>query len=248
MKIIIAPAKKMRVDTDSIAPSALPQFLDQTRMILDYLKSLSYDELKKLWQCNDQIAQENYERLEVMDLTRNLTPAILAYDGIQYQYMAPSVFTAEEFQYVEDNLRILSGFYGLLKPLDGVTPYRLEMQARTKLPGNLYNFWNDKIYQALIDDSRIIINLASKEYAKAVERYLTEDDLMITCFFGEYNKSGKLVAKGVYAKMARGEMVRFMATHHVTDPEQIKAFHELGYVYNDELSTNKEYIFIRQTK
>ena len=246
MKIIISPAKKMHTDSDSIAPSLLPQFIDQTEKIKDYLQSLSYDELKTLWKCNDQIALENTERLQHMDLYANLTPAILAYDGIQYQYMAPDVFTTEEFAYVEDNLRILSGFYGVLRPLDGIVPYRLEMQAKTQLPGNLYRFWGDQLYQAVLDESHIIINLASKEYSKCIERYLTDNDHMITCFFGDYNKQNKLVSKGVYAKMARGEMVRYMAVNHVTDPEQLKDFHELNYVYQHDLSTDDLYVFVRQ--
>ena len=155
-----------------------------------------------------------------MDLTRNLTPAILSYEGIAYQYMAPSVFQNGEFDYVEKHLRILSAFYGVLKPMDGVTPYRLEMQAKAKVAGskNLYDYWKDLLYKEVVDDSHVIINLASKEYSRCIEKYLGKDDTYITCSFVEPDK-GKLVQKGVYAKMARGEMVRFMAMENIEEIE-----------------------------
>ena len=122
MRIIISPAKKMNVDTDSLPWRDLPQFLNRTEVILDRLKAFSYDELKKLWKCNDKIASENVDRLEHMDLRQGLTPAILAYEGIQYQYMAPGVFTEREFDYAQEHMRILSGFYGLLRPLTALRP------------------------------------------------------------------------------------------------------------------------------
>ena len=130
MRIIISPAKKMNADTDTLAYRDLPDFLFETQQLLDCLRAMSADDLKKLWKCNDQIVQLNVERLREMDLHRNLTPAIIAYEGIQYQYMAADVFTQKEYDYVQRHLRILSGFYGALRPLDGVTPYRLEMQAK----------------------------------------------------------------------------------------------------------------------
>ena len=130
MKIILSPAKKMNVVSDLLAPQGMPAFLDQTEEILAWLRTKSYGELKKLWGCNDKIAEQNMDRLRHMDLHRNLTPAILSYEGIAYQYMAPSVFEDRQLEYVQEHLRILSAFYGVLKPADGVTPYRLEMQAK----------------------------------------------------------------------------------------------------------------------
>ena len=125
LRIIISPAKKKNADTDTLPWSALPDFLQKTQRLLDRMRQMPYAELRQLWKCNDSIAQLNIQRLEQMDLRRNLTPAILAYEGIQYQYMAPGVFTQAELDYVQEHLRILSGFYGALRPLDGVTPYRL---------------------------------------------------------------------------------------------------------------------------
>ena len=246
MKMILSPAKKMNRDVDTLEYSALPEYLEQTETILNWLKSKSHEDLKKLWKCNDKIAEQNFERLECMDLHKQLTPAVLSYEGIAYQYMAPAVFENSQLEYIQEHLRILSAFYGVLKPMDGVTPYRLEMQAKTSIGGSkdLYEFWGEKLYRAVRDDSGIIINLASKEYSKCIEKYLTPEDHYITITFCE--RSGdKLVTKGTYAKMARGEMVRFMAENNVKDPAGIQKFDRLGYIFRKELSSDREYIFER---
>ena len=263
MRIIISPAKQMRVDTDSSVCTELPVFTDRAEILKDWIRSLSYEEQKTLWACNDKIARQNAERFAHMDLTKNLTPALLAYDGIQYTYMAPAVFEDGQFDYVQEHLRILSGFYGVVKPLDGVVPYRLEMQAKAAVSGhkNLYDFWGHSLYQEVIGcrartasasssrtahemDGRILINLASKEYSKCIEKYLRPEDRYITCVFGELT-GGRVVQKGVYAKMARGEMVRFMAGIHAEDPEQIKTFDWSGYHFDEDRSSTDEYVFIR---
>lgn len=252
MRIILSPAKKMRVDVDDMEPVSTPVFLSETEEILRWLRGLSFAELKKLWNCNEKIARENYERLQDMDLhdPSMLTPAVLSYDGIAYQYMASVVFENSHFSYVQEHLRILSGFYGVLKAMDGVVPYRLEMQAKAKIggTGNLYEYWGDRIYREVIDDSHVIINLASKEYSVCVEKYLKPEDTFITCFFGEYADAGKqkIVQKGVYAKMARGEMVRFMAEHQIENLEEMKAFDRLGYRFCPDQSTEREFVFIKQ--
>lgn len=247
MRIILSPAKKMNENTDDLSPQGLPVFMEETEEIMRWIQSLSYEEAKKLWACNDKIAEQNYERFAKMDLYRRLTPAILSYEGIAYQYMSPSVFENGEFSYVQEHLRILSAFYGVLKPMDGVTPYRLEMQAKAKISGtkDLYTYWGDRLYREVLDDSRVIINLASKEYSKCIEKYLTEDDTFITCVFGEVS-GDKIVQKGVYAKMARGEMVRYMAEHNIENLEEMKKFDRLGYRFHKELSNEKEYIFIKE--
>ena len=246
MKIILSPAKKMNVNTDTLAPLGLPGYWGETEEILAWLRSKSKEELKALWGCNDKIAETNFERLEYMDLQKQLTPAILSYEGIAYQYMAPALFENGQFDYVEEHLRILSAFYGVLKPMDGVTPYRLEMQAKAAIgeAKDLYEFWGSKLYEAVRDDSGVIINLASKEYAKCIEKYVTTEDRYITISFVE--KSGdKLVTKGTYAKMARGEMVRFMAENRIENPLEIRRFDRLGYVFREALSSETEYVFER---
>ena len=161
--------------------------------------------------------------------------------------MAPTVFDNEQLKYIQEHLRILSAFYGVIKPMDGVTPYRLEMQAKMSIGSvkNLYEFWGNKLYKEVRDESRIIINLASKEYYKCIDRYLTNGDIFITCDFVE-EANGKLVTKGTYAKMARGEMVRFMAEKNIKDPQDIKGFKRLGYIFKEKLSNDINFVFERE--
>lgn len=302
MKIIISPAKKMKISELDIPHKGYPLFVEsgternstflegglnlsrKTEQLLQYLKSLSFLELKELWACNEDLARENSERVEKMDLKRNCSPAILSYEGIQYQYMAPSVMEASQLAYLQSHLRILSGFYGVVKPLDGVVPYRLEMQAKAKIGAckNLYEFWGKDIWEALLleeleerlqkegekslenKNPMLILNLASKEYAKCIEKYLPKDRILrkkikwqdelkelsfpiqyISCGF--YEKAGeKLVQKGVYAKMARGEMVRFLAENKIENAEEIKGFKGLDFNFEDKLSTEDQYIFLRK--
>lgn len=246
MRIIISPAKQMRTDLESMAPVGLPVYLEEANELLALLRTMTLEELQKLWCCNEAIATQNFERLQKMDLEAAATSAIEAYDGIQYKYMAPGVFENGEFSYVQEHLRILSGFYGVVKPLDAVTPYRLEMQAKLKVgkKKNLYDYWQDKLYNEVVDDSHIIINLASKEYSKCIEKYLQPEDTYITCVFGEL-ANGKVVQKGVYAKMARGEMVRYMAERSIVDVEEIKGFNYLNYRFSEEHSKENEFVFLR---
>ena len=247
MRIIISPAKKMKEDMDSLPWQDLPVFLPQTEQLVQALRGMSYDELKKLWKCNDSIAALNVDRLARMDLHSSLTPALLAYEGIQYQYMAPGVFSQREFEYVQEHLRILSGFYGILKPFDGVTPYRLEMQTRLKVckAKDLYTYWNNSISEYLFAETDCIINLASKEYSICVSKHLRPGIRFLTCVFGE-EKDGKIIEKGTMCKMARGEMVRYMAEHQITDPEDLRAFDRLGYTFDSEHANENTYIFVKR--
>ena len=247
MRIIISPAKRMNADTDTLPWRDLPVFLPKTQQLLERLRAMDEDELKRLWKCNDQIAALNAQRLREMNLHRNLTPAIIAYEGIQYQYMAPDVFTQKEYDYVQEHLRILSGFYGVLRPMDGVTPYRLEMQARLRMGErkDLYAFWGEALARSVLDGTDCVINLASKEYSVCISKYLPKDKRMITCVFGE-EKDGKIIEKGTMCKMARGEMVRFMAVNGIEKLEEIKAFEGFNYRYSPERSDDDTYVFVRR--
>ena len=239
MRIIIAPAKKMNTGLDSFPPEALPQFLDRTERLMSALRVMSPKELQALWKCNEAIARLNVERLRDMDLRRRLTPAVLAYEGIQYRYMAPGVFETGQLAYIREHLRILSGFYGLLRPFDGVTPYRLEMQAKLSVDGHkdLYGFWGARLAEQLAAETDLVLNLASKEYSRAVEPYLPPAVRFLTCTFGEL---------GTMCKMARGQMVRWLAENNVTDPADIKSFADLDYRYSPSHSTENNYVFIRR--
>lgn len=247
MQIILSPAKKMRVDTDSLPVLGLPPFLDRSRQLLDALRARSPQELQTLWKCSDAIAAQNIERLAHMSLTHNLTPAILSYEGIQYQYMAPGVLDRESLAYLQHHVRILSGFYGLVRPFDGVTPYRLEMGTKLSVDGakDLYAFWGDAMAQALARERALVLNLASKEYSKAVEPHLPPQVPFVTCIFGEETE-GKIIEKGTKCKMARGRMVRFLAERQAETLEDVKAFSELGYSYSEEYSQDKTIVFIQK--
>ncbi|MDU4960149.1 MAG: peroxide stress protein YaaA [Sporomusaceae bacterium] len=246
MRIIISPAKKMNRETDSLPYECLPQFWREANAVLRCLRGMDYAGLKALWRCSDSIAILNYERLRKPDLQHCLSPALLAYEGIQYRYMAPGVFTDSQLAYCSRHLRIVSGLYGLLRPFDGIMPYRLEMQAKLSVDGrqDLYRFWGDKLARQLGSETGLIVNLASKEYSKVVSAQLPAAVRFLSCSFGEL-KAGRLIEKGTLCKMARGEMVRWLAEYQITEPEEIKGFNRLGYTYHKALSTYTNFVFIK---
>lgn len=287
MKIIISPAKKMNICDDSIPWQDMPCFIESSKEILQTLRLKSYQELKQLWCCNEQIAGLNYDRVQHMDLKGRLSPALLSYEGLQYQYMHPAVFTQDQWDYVQNHLCILSGFYGVLKPLDGIVPYRLEMQAKLSVgkAENLYRYWGSRLYETLlkqeagemqrelskklqgkpqenlqgraqekpleelqekqISSHPVIINLASKEYSKAIEPYLEQNVQYITCIFGTLKNEGKLKVKATEAKMARGEMVRFLAERQAKAPEIMKEFTGQGFSFDKTRSDKQQWVFIK---
>lgn len=249
MKILISPAKKMRSDPDTLAPEALPALLPETERLLAALRAMTPGELQALWRCSDAIAAQNLERLRDMDLRRRLTPALLSYVGLQYQYMAPGVLEQRQYDYLQDHLRILSGFYGVLRPFDGVTPYRLEMQARLAGSGcqSLYQFWGPSLAQALAEEDDLLVDLASREYSRAVTDHLPQGMTVISCTFGEL-REGRVLEKGTQCKMARGEMVRYLTEHLSESPEAMQAFDRLGYSFSQERSTPTHYVFIKKAR
>ena len=249
MRIIISPAKKMREDPDTFRPEGLPAFLPEAERLLSALRTLTPRELKQLWACNDAIADLNVERLAHMDLRRAMTPALLAYEGIQYRYLAPGVMEEGALGYVGEHLRILSGFYGLLRPFDAVTPYRLEMQAKLAVDGHrdLYGFWGGRLGAALGAETDTVVDLASKEYSRAALPHLPPRTRVVTCVFGERN-GDRVVEKGTLCKMARGEMVRWMAEQRTERPEDLTAFSVLGYRYDPARSEADRLVFLRETE
>lgn len=207
-----------------------------------------------------------------------LTPAVFSYEGIQYQNMAPQVMTDDQLEYLQAHLRILSGFYGVLRPLDGVTPYRLEMQAKLAMPHgadgnptrNLYEFWGSRIYEALRGDleamdeegreDRVVVNLASVEYAKAVEPYAKKalacdavdgasaSDRVapryVTCLFGSM-RNDKFVQRSTEAKAARGTFVRWCAENKIVRIADFPNFNVGGYRFDENLSDGDKLVFVR---
>ena len=244
MKVIIAPAKIMKIDRDSFPIQSKPQFLDKTRILERFLKSRSNEQLKDLWHASENVTKQSILQLENMNLDERLTPAILAFSGIQYQYMAPDLFTQPALDYIQKNLRILSGFYGMLRPFDGVCPYRLELN--TKMVGfrdySLYHFWGSDIAENLFQEDNIVIDLASKQYTRLVEPYLSQGRQLITVDFQEL-KNDKWKTVGVHAKMARGEMVRYIAEKQIKNPTDLQDFNDFEFQFEPDVSTKDHYVF-----
>ena len=246
MKIIISPAMKMKVDTNAFAAKSQPQFLTQAKELSDFLKKCSFTQLKSIWGGSDRTTEEGQKQLSTLDITEvdGLTPAIISYSGIQYQYMAPDLFTANALAYLQENVRILSGLYGVLRPFDGVWPYRLEM--KNKVLGfrepSLYKYWGETLANNLFDKNDVVINLASKEYSKNIAPYLSDKRQMITIDFQE-QKNGQWKTVGVHAKMARGEMVRFISENQLKQPEDLQQFDDFGFQFVAEESTSSRYVF-----
>lgn len=238
MKIIMSPAKKMRSDEDaSIAPTT-PRFLEESHILEEKLKSMSYDELRKLWKTNEKLTDQCMSELENRAY-QPLTCALHAYDGIAFKYLHPFSMSDSERKYLNKHLRILSGMYGVLTPTDGIVPYRLEMGVKSL---NLYKFWGSKIYESLND--HVIINLASKEYSKCITDYLTDKDQCIEIQFLR-NIKGVLKQQATYAKMARGAMISYMAKENIKNIEDLKKFNDLDFVFNEELSNDHCFVFVQ---
>ena len=262
MKIIISPAKRMEECGDLFEPGAPAVFLERTKLLLAVLKGKSEGELKELFGANEQITHENFLRYAGMDLDRAQTPALLSYVGIQYQYMAPKLFSYEEWEYAKKHVRILSGFYGLLKPDTPVVPYRLEMQAKLAAGGakNLYEFWGGALAGELEreekeleqeeereeerEETGVILNLASAEYSRAAEPYLSPKTRFVSCVFGSL-KDGKVKVKATEAKMARGEMVRYLAQNQVKTIKDVREFRALGFSFDAGRSKEDCLVFVK---
>lgn len=247
LKIIISPAKKMNVTEEFPCSPTVPAMAEDALRLHKRLEQMSLAELTALWGCSDRLAARNYEHLHTYAPDHGRTPALLSYEGIQYQHIGASVFTDTQWDYVNDHLRILSGFYGILRPTDLVIPYRLEMQARlsTDRGADLYSYWGDALCRALLAEGMTaLVNLASGEYSRSVLPHLHREQVScITCIFGQLSQ-GRVKMKGTQAKIARGEMVRWMAEEGIEKAEDIREFRQLGYEFRSDLSTEDEYIFL----
>lgn len=246
MKIIITPAKRMNQEIDYFEVINKPIYIKESEIILNKLKTLTLNEVKRLLKCNDKIAKEAYDNYQAMNLNHNLIPAMFAYKGIQYEQMAPHILSDDDYQFAKRYLRILSGFYGILRPFDGVVPYRLELNDKLEVDGyhSLYEFWSDKIYLELIKEDKEILDLGAKQYTRIIKKYLTDDVKYVKCYFMEKKANGYQEV-GVYVKKARGQMTRYLIKNKVNCFEQVKNFNELGYIFNEEMSNEQNYIFVR---
>lgn len=246
MQIIISPAKQMKA-CDDFEVLGQPRFLNESKLLMTYLQALSLEELQVLWRCSDKLALENYQRIQDFSFERQLSPAVFTYVGLQFQALGADVFTQAQLNYVQKHLYILSGLYGLLRPFDGINLYRLEMQAKLKgfSSPTLYQFWADKLYRELFAPGELVLNLASKEYAKAVSPYLQAGDRFVSCRFAQ-RQNGKLVVKATAAKQARGDMVAYLAKVKAQGVEAVKSYQGYGYHYSEADSTASELVFVKQ--
>ena len=247
MKIIISPAKKLNDRKINLQNTSDIQFLNETKYLIKELQKYSLIEIKKMMNISDKLALLNYERFQNWDLdSSDVMPAILLFKGDVYKGLKADSFSNEQLNFAQDHLRIISGLYGLLRPLDLVFPYRLEMgtNIQTNKADNLYEFWNDKLRLNLISemkDDDILINLASNEYSKALELDQFKQKVITPVF--KDSKNGKLKVISFYAKRARGEMVNFIVQNKIKDLLDIRSFNYGGYTFVSE--ENNEILFTR---
>ncbi len=247
---VISPAKNMRnIKINNISPKTLGEhryFTKETKEIIQILKSLSPYDIQSLMKVNEKIAFQSYAYFQDFNFVDEGVCGLLAYDGLAFKNIKAEDFSMEDFIFANDHVKILDAFYGIVNPLDEVLPYRLEMQYPIKIDDkNLYKFWNDKIYNKLYTDDNIIVNLASEEYAKAVRRFLKEDDIFIDIDF-KVHKNGKLKTLATSAKMARGQMIRYIVKNKINNPEDLKDFTFDSYKFSHNLSTSRKFVFIKE--
>ncbi|MGL5318802.1 MAG: peroxide stress protein YaaA [Bacteroidales bacterium] len=253
MIVILSPAKSL--DYESKMPEVKPSqplFAAQAVALNQIIQPCSPAELSDLMKISPQLAMLNFERNQsFMHPQTSRRPAVLAFDGDAYEGMDPYTFSAADFSFAQNHLRILSGLYGVLRPLDEVKPYRLEMGIKLPNPAgkNLYHYWSETLTtyfdELLKSDDGLLINLASEEYSKAINlKALACKYRIITPVFKD-NRGNGLKVISFLAKKGRGMMTRYIMQNKLTDPEQIKHFEGGGYAYSEELSTPDQWVFIR---
>ncbi len=252
MIAIISPAKTL--DFESPLPTkkySLPQNIDKALPLIAGLKKMSPKKIGELMDLSENLSKLNHQRYQdfkEIHETKNARPAVFTFSGEVANGLNAESFSAKEIDYAQNHLRILSGLYGLLKPLDLIQPYRLEMGTSWG-PGknkNLYSYWGNSISEQLNEDlgkSKTLINLASNEYFKAVNPKVLNADI-ITCNFKEKKGSDYKVVM-VFAKKARGMMGNFIIKNKIDKAEDLKAFDMEGYAFNKKLSEKNELVFTR---
>ncbi|NQV83823.1 MAG: peroxide stress protein YaaA [Rhodospirillales bacterium] len=254
MLALISPAKKLDFETEPQSPKfTQPEFLDRSDILIKTAKRLSRAELGRAMNLSDKLTELNYRRFQDFATPftlANAKQAALVFNGDTYVGLQAATMNSGDMDFAQDHLRILSGLYGVLRPLDLIQPYRLEMGARFQPPkaNNLYEFWGDQLAGAINQATakhtdRTVINLASVEYFKAVDQ-ATLDSAVITPVFKEV-KDGVAKVLGLFAKRARGAMARYIIQNRIETPDRIKAFDVGGYAYRDELSDANAWVFTR---
>jgi len=253
MLTVISPAKNLDFDTQPHTQTyTQPAFLEQSQLLIDELKPLTAVDVASLMKLSDKLAALNVARFNDWQTPFNLDnakQAVLAFNGDVYTGLDAGSLDEAGLEFAQIHLRILSGLYGILKPLDLMQPYRLEMGTKfTNQRGkNLYEFWGIKLRETLQADAamadEVLINLASNEYFKAVEAKKLNARIITPAFQDWKNGQYKMIS--FYAKKARGLMTRYIIDNQINDPELLKGFDYQGYRYSDEMSKTDEWVFIR---
>ncbi len=255
MLALVSPAKKLDFDQlDRPLPHSMAVFEKDTKALVRTARQLSQTELQRLMKLSDSLSELNHKRFKsfaAVSTPDNAKQAALAFAGDTYTGLQAASLDDDDLAYAQDHLRILSGLYGLLRPLDLIQPYRLEMGRRLANPrgADLYDFWGDKLAKAidaLVADHEVpvVINLASNEYFKATKAKSLKARV-ITPAFKEV-KDGEARVIGMFAKQARGAMARFMINNRIETPEDLQAFKEGGYKYQAKLSGGNDWVFTRK--
>jgi uncharacterized protein len=250
MLILISPAKTLDYSTPNYKEYSHPDFTPDIKSLVGVMKKKTAAEIAQLMHVSENLAELNEERYKTFQNEfnpENSKQALLAFKGDVYTKIDVDNYTKADFDFAQQHLRILSGLYGLLKPLDLIQPYRLEMGTRleTKKGKNLYEYWGSKIAKAIneVSSEAPIINLASQEYFKGVDLKVIKSTV-ITVHFKEF-KNGGYHTIGFFAKQARGMMTNFAIKNRITEPEALKVFGEEGYEFSDVMSDSENWIFIR---
>ena len=243
MIAIVSPA--MRMHAAGILPQSEPQFMHETELLHGRLRPLLPHQLETALCVNAELALKAYADMQSFSRRRQGVAAAYGYNGLCYRALDPASFSEDEKRYMQEHLRILSAFYGLLRPLDNLQPYRLEMQTRgvPQCP-DLYAFWGDKLYRALFMETDCVLSLCSKEYEKAILPHAAPASRIIRCEFLVPDK-GKLLMKPTQVKVARGLMARYIVKNRIDTPEALLSFGADGYAFAPYRSTSQLFVFTK---
>ncbi len=254
MLLTLSPSKGQDFDTPS--PSniySIPDQLNDSQILINKAKKLDIKDLKALMDVSENISILNVERFNTWQLPftpENAKPALFAFKGDVYSGIQKEKYSNDDLNYAQDHLRILSGLYGALRPMDLIQPYRLEMKTKLKNPRgeNLYQFWDERITDKLnevlaIQKEKVLVNLASNEYFKSVKTKKLDGRLLNISF--KETKDGKTRVIAIFAKRARGMMTDFILRNRIENSEDIKDFGAGGYAFSEQLSTENNWVFER---
>ncbi len=251
---IIAPSKTLDMGKKAHPEATTPFFSEKTRVLVSHMKTLGPEDLEQLMKISPQLARLNHQRYQDFSMpftSQNATPALLAFKGDVYQGMDTEHYSSQDFDFAQAHLRILSGLYGLLRPLDLIQPYRLEMGIRFAGPWgeNLVDFWADRITDRIVQDvadsggDPVLVNLASNEYVKAVDNSKLKVERLNIHFKEKKKDTFKVI--GIHAKRARGVMADFIIKNGINETKTLKIFTRGGYRFNPELSQDNDWVFTR---